>query len=94
MNFTSKYNFKYYYCKVKTSDGDYKKDITTGESDLNYYDLNNDGKIDVQDLSIMLIEYSNAVTNLTVKYDLNEDGQIDLADISILLSSDIYGTVV
>ena len=88
---TSKYNFKYYYCKVKTSDGDYKKDIITGESNISIYDFNNDGIIDIQDVSLLLIAYGDKAQQSTSLYDINEDNVIDIADLSIELSSDIYG---
>lgn len=88
---TSKYNYKYFYCKVKTSDGDYKKDIITGESNLNYYDFNKDGTVDIQDVSILLIAYGDKAQQSTSLYDINEDNVIDIADLSIELSSDIYG---
>jgi len=87
---TSKYNYRYYYCKVKTSDGDYKKTITTGESNLSFYDYNQDTVISVFDVSMLLSAVGN-VTAETEMYDINEDGAIDMADISILLSSEIYG---
>ena len=88
---TSKYNFKYYYCKVKTSDGDYKKDIITGESNLDYYDFNRDGTVNIKDISLLLIAYGDKIQQSISLYDLNEDNVIDIADLSIELSSDIYG---
>ena len=88
---TSKYNYRYYYCKVKTSDGDYKKTITTGESELRFYDYNQDNVISVFDVSMLLSAVGHNMTTETEMYDINEDGVIDMADISILLSSDLYG---
>ena len=87
----SKYNFKYYYCKVKTSDGDYKKDIITGESNLDYYDFNRDGTVNIKDISLLLIAYGDKIQQSISLYDLNEDNVIDIADLSVELSSDVYG---
>jgi len=88
---TSKYDYCYYYCKVKTSDGDYKKTITTGESNLSYYDFSKNGVIDVQDVSKLLLLFGSHVNSTTKRYDINEDNVIDIADLSVLLSSDLYG---
>ena len=88
---TSKYNYRYYYCKVKTSDGDYKKDITTGVSDLSYYNYQQDKSINILDISLLLMHLGESVIAANEKYDINEDGVIDLADVSILLSNEIYG---
>jgi len=88
---TSKYNYRYYYCKVKTSDGDYKKTITTGESDLSYYDYHKDKSISVQDVSLLIMYLGKKANSGNEKFDINEDGIIDMADLSILLSSEVYG---
>ncbi|MBR0414600.1 MAG: S8 family serine peptidase [Clostridia bacterium] len=88
---TSKYNYRYYYCKVKTSDGDYKKTITTGESNLSYYDYQKDKSINVNDISLLLRYLGKKVNTSNKQYDVNEDGVIDMADLSILLSSEVYG---
>ena len=88
---TSKYNYRYYYCKVKTSDGDYKKDIITGESNLNYYDFNRDGTVDIKDVSLLLTVLGDSSQQGAHLYDINEDNVTDIADLSIELSSDVYG---
>ena len=88
---TSKYNYRYYYCKVKTSDGDYKKDIITGVSDLSYYNYQQDKSINILDISLLLMHLGESVIAANEKYDINEDGVIDIADASILLNSDLYG---
>ena len=88
---TSKYNYRYYYCKVKTSDGDYKKDIITGVSDLSFYNYQQDKSINISDISLLLMHVGQTVTTGNEKYDINEDGVIDIADVSILLNSDLYG---
>ena len=88
---TSKYNYRYYYCKVKTSDGDYKKDIITGVSDLSYYNYQKDKSINILDISLLLMHLGESVIAANEKYDINEDGVIDIADASILLNSDLYG---
>ena len=88
---TSKYNYRYYYCKVKTSDGDYRKDIITGVSDLSYYNYQNDESINFLDVSLLLMHLGESVIAENEKYDINEDGVINIADASILLNSDLYG---
>jgi len=88
---TSKYNYRYYYCKVKTSDGDYKKDIITGVSDLSYYNYQQDKSINILDISLLLMHLGESVVSSNKQYDINEDGVIDIADASILLNSDLYG---
>ena len=88
---TSKYNYRYYYCKVKTSDGDYKKTITTGESDLSYYDYQKDKSVNVNDISLLLMYLGKTGTAANKQYDINEDGVINIADLRILLSSEVYG---
>ena len=88
---TLKYHYRYYYCKVKTSDGDYKKDIITGESNLNYYDFNRDGTVDIKDVSLLLTAFSESSQQGAQLYDINEDNVTGVADLSIELSSDIYG---
>lgn len=50
-------------------------------------DFNNDGKIDIKDISILLTHWGNSSSSkYNAKYDLNKDGRIDLIDISIMLS--------
>ena len=61
-------------------------------------DVNNDGKVDIKDFSVMLSEYGKKVTIPAVttqsvggatplaSSDLNHDGVVDIKDISILLS--------
>ena len=88
---TSKYNYRYYYCIVKTSDGDYKKDIITGVSDLSYYNYQQDKSINILDISLLLMHLGESVVSSNKQYDINEDGVIDIADASILLNSDLYG---
>ena len=47
-------------------------------------DINNDGVVDLVDLSILLYYY-NKTADVQTRYDFNEDGKVDLIDISILL---------
>jgi hypothetical protein len=47
-------------------------------------DINNDGKVDILDLSILLSHWQ---TNY-VAADINKDGTVDILDLSILLSND------
>ncbi|MDP3729872.1 MAG: dockerin type I domain-containing protein [bacterium] len=50
-------------------------------------DFNNDGRINLQDISIALNHWGDSGSSkYNSKYDLNRDGKIDLVDISILLS--------
>jgi len=46
--------------------------------------LNNDGRIDVADLSILLFFYGKSGQGLE-RYDFNSDGRVNIVDISILL---------
>ena len=85
---TSKYNYRYYYCKVKTSDGEYKKDIVTGTRKT--LDINGDGIIDIADISLLLSRYGS--TPEKAVYDVSENGIVDIQDITYLLYSAVYGT--
>ncbi len=53
-------------------------------------DLNDDGVIDLADLSLMLANYGVTEGALYVDGDLDGDGDVDLADLSLLLA--VYGT--
>jgi hypothetical protein len=46
-------------------------------------DLNSDGKVDIQDLSILLTSWQNETTD----GDLNSDSTVNIFDLSILLSN-------
>jgi len=46
-------------------------------------DFNDDGKINIVDLSILLFWYGKTGSEI-IPYDLNEDNMIDIADVSIL----------
>ena len=85
---TSQYDYPYYYCVVKTHDGEYKKDIVTGTRKT--LDMNGDSVIDIADLSILLHYYGTAPEKDI--YDVNEDGIVDIQDITYLLYSTVYGT--
>ena len=85
---TSKYDYNYYYCVVKTHDGEYKKDVITGTRKT--LDMNGDSIIDIADLSVLLYYYGT-VPEKDI-YDVNEDGIIDIQDITYLLYSTVYGT--
>lgn len=47
-------------------------------------DLNNDGKVDIQDIGIMLSYWGNITKP---RSDLNQDGKVDIIDLGILLSA-------
>lgn len=51
---------------------------------LQRVDINNDGLINIVDLSIMLYHYGKSGGGIA-SYDFNKDGVIDILDISILL---------
>ena len=85
---TSKYDYNYYYCVVKTHDGEYKKDVITGTRKT--LDMNGDSIIDIADLSVLLYYYGTAPEKDI--YDVNEDGIIDIQDIQYLLFSTVFGT--
>ena len=48
-------------------------------------DLNNDGKVNISDISILISAWGKAGIENT-RYDLNRDGKVDLLDLSILIS--------
>ncbi len=48
-------------------------------------DINGDGKIDIQDLSIFLASWKSTDPAIIKKLDLNSDGKVNLTDFSILL---------
>ena len=85
---TSKYDYPYYYCVVKTHDGEYKKDIVTGTRKI--LDMNGDGIIDIADISLQLSQYGNIPEKEI--YDVSENGIVDIQDITYLLYSAVYGT--
>lgn len=51
---------------------------------LRLADFNNDGGVNITDLSILLYFFDKPMP-LASRYDLNDDGKIDIVDISILL---------
>jgi hypothetical protein len=60
-------------------------------SPLKPADLNNDGIVNITDLSILLSNYSKTAAQLTnPKVDINNDGVVSIFDLSALLS--VYGT--
>ena len=85
---TSQYDYPYYYCVVKTHDGEYKKDIVTGTRKT--LDMNGDGIIDIADISLLLSRYGS--TPEKDFYDVSENGIVDIQDITYLLYSAVYGT--
>ena len=85
---TSQYDYPYYYCVVKTHDGEYKKDIVTGTRKI--LDMNGDGIIDIADISLLLSRYGS--TPEKDFYDVSENGIVDIQDITYLLYSAVYGT--
>lgn len=60
--------------------------LTTSTPAAKIGDLNNDNKVDIFDLSILLSNYGTSTTT----GDLNADNKVDIFDLSILLSH--YGT--
>lgn len=55
-----------------------------------YGDLNNDQKVDLADLAILLSHYGQ--TGVPADFgDLNGDGNVDLSDLAAILS--VYGTI-
>jgi hypothetical protein len=48
-------------------------------------DLNNDGKVNISDLSILLSNWGK--TGATVTGDINKDGKVNISDLSTLLSN-------
>jgi hypothetical protein len=66
-----------------TSDFSSAFNLAPGGSVTGKGDLNNDGRVDVLDLSILLSHWQ---TNYTAA-DINKDGIVDILDLSILLSN-------
>lgn len=60
--------------------------VTTSASTPKTGDINNDGNVDIFDLSILLSNYNTS----TASCDLNTDNTVNIFDLSILLSN--YGT--
>lgn len=57
------------------------------KAEISSPDLNNDGRVTTQDISILLSHWGDKNNpKYESKYDINKDGKIDLSDISILLS--------
>lgn len=52
--------------------------------DVNKCDFNDDGRCNIQDLSIMLYWWNKTGPEMA-RYDLKQDGIIDIADVSVLL---------
>ena len=81
-------DYDFYYCVIKSSDGDYHKTLVTG--DRIRLDVNGDGVIDIADISVLLSMYGEAPAEPF--QDFNGDGVIDVSEISLLLKSTVYGT--
>ena len=81
-------DYDFYYCEIKSSDGDYHKTLVTG--DRIRLDVNGDGVIDMADISLLLSMYGEAPAEPF--QDFNGDGVIDVSEISLLLKSTVYGT--
>ena len=81
-------DYDFYYCVIKSSDGDYHKTLVTG--DRIRLDVNGDGVIDIADISLLLSMYGEAPAESF--QDFNGDGVIDVSEISLLLKSTVYGT--
>ena len=81
-------DYDFYYCVIKSSDGDYHKTLVTG--DRIRLDVNGDGVIDIADISLLLSMYGEAPAEPF--QDFNGDGVIDVSEISLLLKSTVYGT--
>ncbi len=81
-------DYDFYYCVIKSSDGDYHKTLVTG--DRIRLDVNGDGVIDIADISLLLSIYGEAPAEPF--QDFNGDGVIDVSEISLLLKSTVYGT--
>ncbi len=50
-------------------------------------DLNNDGKVDITDLSIFMTRYRSSDVIKPLELDLNSDGKVDSTDLSLLLKA-------
>ena len=71
----------------KVSDYSIEKSFYITNSFLPKADLNNDGKVDVQDLSIFMNRYHLPDANKHLELDLNNDGKVDITDLSLILGA-------
>lgn len=73
-----------YFVKAKDNEGNISPSSSTAsDTTLRLGDLNNDGFVDVVDLSILLSAWQTS--NATA--DINSDGVVDVIDLSIMLSN-------
>ncbi len=84
---TDMYDYDYYYCIASMSDGD---ETVSDASGYNAFDLNGDDFVDVEDISIFLVNIGDTVQPDNSVPDFNCDGIADISDLSLILSSRIY----
>ena len=71
----------------KTSDYSIEKSFTVSKLFIPKADFNNDGKIDVQDLSIFISRFRLVDAVNRQELDLNNDGNIDVQDLSLFIGA-------
>ncbi len=69
----------------KASDFSLKKNFTVSELFFPKTDLNNDGKINISDLSIFLSSWKSGSKDEKAQIDFNGDGKVDISDFSAFL---------
>jgi len=69
------------------SDYSLEKTFSLIKSYIPKADLNNDGKVDIQDWSIFMVRYQSADTNIRSTIDINGDGVVDTSDLVLLLKA-------
>ena len=77
------------YFEIATTTNKYTVNDITDKFKDNPYDINNDGVVDVSDVSLMIdvVLGINAADALYVKCDLNGDHHVDVSDVSLLIDA-------
>ena len=84
---TDLYNYNFYYCVASMRDGD---EIIYDTSGYNAFDLNSDEIVNVEDISIFILNIGDVSQPDNSVPDFNCDGIADISDLSLMLSGRIY----
>jgi hypothetical protein len=71
----------------KASDYSIEKTFSVVKTFIPKADLNGDGKVDIQDLSIFIARYRSADAKNRQELDLNGDGKVDIQDVSLFINA-------
>lgn len=74
----------------KTSDYSIEKNFQITKNYISKADLNNDGIVDIKDLSIFISKYKSGEENVRQSVDLNGDSKVDTTDISLFMEALSY----